>query len=138
MKFSSQPTDDTEINLAPIVDVVFLMLIFFVVSTSLTTENRLNLQLPASASTDPASEPLLTLDILANGELRSQGESINDLALWLNQVPQQAQSVTAASTPRVLLRAEADTRHAHVAQVLDAVRAAGFEQVAIATRRAQP
>lgn len=138
MKFSSQPTDDTEINLAPIVDVVFLMLIFFVVSTSLSTERSLNIQLPTSSSADAAAESVITIDISANGALRSQGQLVDDLDGWLQQAIRQAAAGSAAGEPRVLLRADADTRHADVAAVLDAVQAAGIHKAAIATRMEQP
>ncbi len=138
MKFLAQDTDEAEINLAPIVDVVFLMLIFFVVSTSLTTESTLSLELPTSRSTDVAAQPALTLHILANGEIRAQGQRINDLDEWLNQAVQTMSESGSGNGPRVLLRAAADARHGDVARVLDAVRSAGIQQAAIATRMEQP
>lgn len=138
MKFSSQVTDEAEINLAPIVDVVFLMLIFFVVSTSLTTETTLSLELPTSSSTAVTTQPALTLNILANGEIRSQGQVISDLDEWLREAIVSMHAVANENAPSVLLRAEANARHGDVARVLDAVKAAGIQQAAIATHSVQP
>ncbi len=134
MKFLPQPSDEIEINLAPIVDVVFLMLIFFVVATRLTSETTLPLELPMSRSAGAVPETAITINILTSGELRSQGQTITELDRWLAEMVEMERQDGQAVAPRILLRAEADTRHADVARVLDAVRAAGIQHAAIATR----
>ena len=55
MRFSGPESEDVNISLTPLVDVVFLLLIFFMVSTTFSTESQLRLRLPSS---DRSSEPL--------------------------------------------------------------------------------
>jgi len=52
MKFRRERTDDLELNLTPLIDVVFLLLIFFMVSTTFQNESEISLQLP-KASEEP-------------------------------------------------------------------------------------
>ncbi|MDP6650792.1 MAG: biopolymer transporter ExbD, partial [Gammaproteobacteria bacterium] len=54
MRFSGPESEDVNISLTPLVDVVFLLLIFFMVSTTFSTESQLRLRLPSS---DRSSEP---------------------------------------------------------------------------------
>ena len=55
MKFSDRKEDETLINLTPLIDVVFLLLIFFMVSTTFSKESQLRIKLPEAAD-DPTQE----------------------------------------------------------------------------------
>ena len=53
MKFRRRQRDNVEIGLAPLIDVVFILLLFFVVTTTFTRETRLKVDLPEAASGAP-------------------------------------------------------------------------------------
>ena len=65
MKFRRKNTDELELNLTPLIDVVFLLLIFFMVSTTFQKESEISLQLP-KASEDPVESPTEQYEIVVN------------------------------------------------------------------------
>ena len=82
MNFKRQNKEAIEVNLTPLIDVVFLLLIFFMVSTTFTKENHLSLDLPEATAEDQQIAPnSLEIIITAAG-----GYSINDNALVNNQL----------------------------------------------------
>ncbi|MFP3367109.1 biopolymer transporter ExbD, partial [Pseudoalteromonas sp. SIMBA_148] len=72
MNFRRQKIEEVSVNLTPLIDVVFLLLIFFMVSTTFTRETQLKLELPQAASgqrVEDRSIQQLELTIAANGEM---------------------------------------------------------------------
>ena len=67
MKFRRQRRDELAINLTPLIDVVFLLLIFFMVSTSFTSETQLAVNLP-EATGEPATDSPLKLDLMISAD----------------------------------------------------------------------
>ncbi|HIQ54806.1 MAG TPA: biopolymer transporter ExbD, partial [Pseudomonas pachastrellae] len=79
MNFRRQKIEEVSVNLTPLIDVVFLLLIFFMVSTTFTRETQLKLELPQAASgqrVEDRSIQQLELTIAANGEM-----ALNDRTL---------------------------------------------------------
>ncbi|OHC22941.1 MAG: biopolymer transporter ExbD, partial [Pseudomonadales bacterium RIFCSPHIGHO2_02_FULL_60_43] len=65
MKFRRKPRENVEINLASLIDVVFILLLFFVVTTTFTRETQLKVDLPEAATgTPPEQTELKQLEIL--------------------------------------------------------------------------
>jgi len=68
MKFKRQPREELELNLTPLIDVVFLLLIFFMVSTTFQKESEISLQLPkASESSEETTTESIEVVINAAG-----------------------------------------------------------------------
>ena len=68
MNLRPKPPDDLDVNLTPLIDVVFLLLIFFMVSTTFKDDSRLRINLPeADGRTVSAEEPEMKLDIIDDG-----------------------------------------------------------------------
>ena len=68
MKFRRQRREELSINLTPLIDVVFLLLIFFMVSTTFDKEARIRVDLPEAATKDEAvQEQTLEITVDANG-----------------------------------------------------------------------
>lgn len=136
---SRQRRVDTDINLTPLIDVVFLLLIFFMVTTTFSREAHIKLQLPEATSHEKAvpREKYLTILITAQGEYAVQGaadsqprELINSSLRTLQATLQQA---TTTPDPIVLIRADRRTPHAAVVKAMDAARRLGFHQLLLAT-----
>lgn len=133
MKFVRRTTDqEPSVNLTPLIDVVFLLLIFFMVSSRFIEEQDLALELPAAAVAEPVStQQTLALDITQEGAYRVAGNTAtaDDLVAFL-------QAQRAQYPDRALrVRADGSAHHAAVVHALDAASQAGFERVEIATRR---
>ena len=62
MKLRHSPTESPEINLTPLIDVVFLLLIFFMVSTTFSRDSELSIELPEATAT-PTEQPPETIQV---------------------------------------------------------------------------
>lgn len=133
MKFRRQRKDELAINLTPLIDVVFLLLIFFMVSTSFTSETQLAVNLP-EATGEPATDSPLKLDLMisADGLFRLNGEAIPSDARGLRKALR-----LAAGTRRDLpltIAADGSVAHRHVVTALDAANVLGFQSLTIAAQ----
>ena len=68
MKFSDKQEDETLINLTPLIDVVFLLLIFFMVSTTFSKESQLRIKLPESSEEEMEEQETRILEIEINSD----------------------------------------------------------------------
>ena len=116
-------------DITPLVDVVFLMLIFFMVSTTFETAAKLRLDLPAAASQERASQPKqVVISIDKNGRIFVQDDPVLD-DRFENRVLYYTKGDP--NVP-VLLRADAEARHRRVVFVLDHLSRLGLGKVGIA------
>jgi biopolymer transport protein ExbD len=135
VKFPRRTLEDPAINLTPLIDVVFLLLIFFMVTTTFTRETRLAVDLPEAEAgqSDPVNQPL---EVLVS---ESGSYSINDERLMENDSAALRLALLNAAdqdTGRaVLLIADAEATHQSVVTAMDAIGQAGFSQLSIATRQ---
>jgi len=128
--------DQAEINLTPLIDVVFLLLIFFMVSTTFKDEARLRIQLPeAQGEAIPAEGPeMIEILIDQSGSFRVDDQAVGGRAAdTLIQALKGALGGRAAVP--VLIQADARTPHQAVMTALDAARQAGLSRVAFAAIR---
>ena len=133
MKLRPRQHEDPEINLISLIDVLLVLLIFFMVSTTFQQEGRVKVQLP-QASQIPlprgSREPLV-ITITAEG-----GYRVNERAL-INANPDtlRAALVKEAGTERgpLTIRADARTTHQAVVTAMDVAGKLGFAQLNIAT-----
>ncbi len=121
---------DLLIDLTPMIDVVFLMLIFFMVSTSFTANNSIKLDLPESKAQAANKEvEQVTISVDAKGQLFVQDEKVAD-----GDLRKRILNISKGDpNMRVVLRADAEARHKRVVYVLDVVRELGMGKVGIAT-----
>ena len=117
------------INLAPLVDIVFLLVIFFMVtSTFITPETGLPVDLPQAVTGEARPEGAPTVVVQADGQAFWKGEPVDDAALLVSLQKALAQDPVGT----VILRADRKTPHGRVVQVMDLIRQAGAKRVAIA------
>jgi len=125
--------DEPHIDLVPLIDVILVLIIFFVVTTTFDARSTLQLQLPtASDQHNPA--PPRTLSVLVNADGRY---FINDREVLRSDIESLKQTlVEVAGDDReqtVLLRADARTPYQSVVTAQDALGQLGFRRLAIAT-----
>lgn len=141
MKFSSVPAEEVSINLTPLIDIVFLLLIFFMVSTTFNRETDLEITLPEARSeaAQPLARQVISLVINAQGQYQLHpigGDS--DAPLRLRDADELAAALgrrpRSASNPTLVIRADAQTTHQAVILALDAARRAGLARVTFAAQ----
>jgi len=121
---------DYLVDITPLVDVVFLMLIFFMVSTTFNVSSSLKLNLPSSkATTQEKDIKQVTISVDAKGGLFVQDKSVTDADLRKRIL-----NISKGDpNMRVVLRADAETRHKRVVYVLDTLRGLHMSKIGIAT-----
>jgi len=135
MKFNSTtPVEEVNINLTPLIDVVFLLLIFFMVSTTFDTTSQLKIALPEASQDEviKTKQPLY-LVINAKGsfflnarELSSQKSEALSIAL---------RRVLEGSDRPVVIQSDAGSPVQSLVTAMDVVARLGLTQVSIATTR---
>ncbi|MCC5882736.1 MAG: biopolymer transporter ExbD [Halomonas sp.] len=133
MKFARRRRDPVEVNLTPLIDVVFLLLIFFMVSTTFVTPQALELTLPDSVSGVGLEVSPVTLAVTEQGRYRMGGREFGDAELARVLAAQADQ----ARQHGLVVEADARALHADVVRALDQAGILGIRQVRIATRETQ-
>ena len=135
MKFKRSVREDLNINITPLIDVVFLLLIFFMVTTSFTRETRLLVELPEADSELIGTEADLIEIVVA----REGSYSVNGRALIDNRIETLMRGLELESggdrNLPILLIADAQASHQSVVTAMDAIGQSGFNRLSIATRR---
>ena len=138
MQFRRQLRAEDAINLTPLIDVVFLLLIFFMVSTTFTKESPLSINLP-EASGEPQAERPDDVEILINadGSYAVNGRALvnAELITLLSALDAINPDHNAENTP-LIITADANSSHEAVVRAMDAAGQAGFVQLSITTRNA--
>ena len=134
MKFRRQRREEVGINLTPLIDVVFLLLIFFMVSTTFTRETQLSIDLP-EASGRPLDTPQQRIEILIDesGTYRVNGQALVDNQVRTLQAAIYRLSAGDTTMPMVIT-ADAQAAHQDVVRAMDAAGQMGFVHLSITTR----
>lgn len=134
MNLRRRERGEVEVNLAPFIDVVFLLLIFFMVSTTFLREGNLELTLP-EASPAPTETQANTLDLAidAAGNYALNGQALANRQPATIQRALAQQLAEAGENQQLVIRADANTPHQAVVTALDAAGQAGIKKIGIAT-----
>jgi len=130
MQLRQKRKADYTVDITPLVDVVFLMLIFFLVTTTFKVGSSLKLDLPSSSNQEQVKKAQeVVISIKPSGSLYVGEELVDDADLRKRILN------ASKGNPgiRVVLRADAEARHKRVVFVLDTLRQLGMNRVAIAT-----
>ena len=126
----TQAQEESSINMTPLIDMVFLLLIFFLVATTFAQEEReRGLQLPGSDSPQPLSAPpkYLIINITNEGILKVGGRAYS-----YREIAQTLTDVAKNQPDRdVLIRADKDSRHEYFARVVELAHKAGISKTKI-------
>ena len=134
MKLNLRPRIQPEVNLTSLIDVVFLLLIFFMVSTSFVKQSQITISLPEAESSSVAEEVPEQIDIMitADGTYLVNGrELINNRAETIRNT---LQKVSGGNNELPLtISADASARHQDVVTAMDVSARLGFTKINIAT-----
>ncbi len=135
MNFRPERRDDLELNITPLIDVVFLLLIFFMVSTTFQRETELSVQLPEAAAPESEVDEEV-IEVVIN---RSGQYFLNGRELVNNQLPTLRAALARMTSGRkntpLVIRADSRTPHQAVVTVMDAARQLGLLRLSIATAK---
>lgn len=134
MRFRRSRQEEVQVNLTPLIDVVFLLLIFFMVSTTFTRETKLEIDLPESSSEAVLADER-PLEILVDS---SGNYAVNNTPLLRNDTETLKQALLdVAGNDRdmtVVITGDAQAPHQAMVFALDAVGQLGFTKISYATR----
>lgn len=139
MKFRRKPRENVEIGLAPLIDVVFILLLFFVVTTTFTRETQLQVDLPEAASGTPPEQTEVkqlevVIDVDGNYSLNGKALLKSDLNSLMAALSKEAEGDN--SLP-LIISADGKTPHQAVITAMDAAGKLGFAHLRITTVEAQ-
>ena len=134
MRFdTSSSEDDVEINLTALIDVIFTLIIFFVITTSFNNRSALKITLPSSQSSQ-VEEARLPLTIIID---RTGNYYVGDTALVQKDLASLKQAIALqAGTDKsrtLIIQADAATSHQSVITAMDAIGQLGFTRLSMAT-----
>ncbi|WP_369602269.1 biopolymer transporter ExbD [Hahella sp. SMD15-11] len=135
MKFRRQSRDQLDVNITPLIDVVFLLLIFFMVSTTFTKESHLTVTLP-EAKGEVSSEQVRQVEVVINAEGQY---TVNDRVLINNSLDTLKRAIQKLSDGDTslpfIITADARTPHEYVVRAMDAAGQLGYQKLSITTQR---
>ena len=138
MKFRRRRRHDVSVELTPLIDVVFLLLIFFMVSTTFVRETQLKIDLPEATAEalDRAPESIVLL-VSANGDY-----AVDDRLLINNEIDTLIRALREVSggdqSRRIIINADAESSHQSVVRAMDAAGQLGMTKISITTQSPDP
>ncbi len=137
MNFSRAEDDRLDVNITPLIDVVFLLLIFFMVTTTFNQQAELRVDLPEASSEEQTMEVIpIEITIDPSGSYFVNGQSLANNQT--NTLYQALQKIVAGDIEKsVIIRADANTPHQAVVTAMDTVAKVGISKLSIATSKPQ-
>jgi len=135
LKLSAGKVEEPDLNLTPMIDVVFLLLLFFMVSTSFIRESSLKVDLP-QATGQVLAEKDLAIDIIINAD----GTFIvNEVSLVKPSNEQLSahlkQAVGDNEDPHIIISADANAEYQNIVTAMDTAQQLGYSRLTLATRQ---
>ena len=130
MKFLDNKKGKATLNITPLVDVLFILIIFFVVSSTFLEQPGIKLELPRAQSSSPQRVEKAVLTISASGELFIGGEQVNQQKLsqhLRDMLPQMTEK-------NLIINADKEVNHGLVVEVMDIARRSGIQKLVISTK----
>jgi biopolymer transport protein ExbD len=134
MKFRRRARNDIAIELVPLVDVVLVLLLFFMVSTTFVRQSELQVALPeANAQPQQVDNAVVEVTISADGEYAVNGRLLvdNELPTLMRAL---REAVAGDTSKHLVINADSDARHQSVVRAMDAAGQLGLIHLSITTR----
>lgn len=126
--------DEPELNLVPLIDVLMVILIFLMVTTTYSRYTELQITLPEATGEAPANKPAeVTVSVDAEGRY-----AVNEQAITFTGVADitnaMKQAAGGAESPVIIINADARATHQAVVSIMEAAREAGYTQITFTTQ----
>ena len=125
---SSAADEESEVNITPMLDVVFIMLIFFIVTASFVKEAGIDVNRPDAQTAEKKQQGNILVAISASGQLWIDKRQVDPRALRANIERLKAENPQGA----VVIQADKESKNGLLVKVMDAARLAGIENVSLA------
>lgn len=120
--------EEAAIDMTPMLDIVFIMLIFFIVTTSFVKEAGIDVQKPKAANASKKPTANIFIAIRENGEIWMDKRAVD-----VERVSANLEKLLAEQpTDIVIIQADKGAKHGVVVKVMDAVKDAGIDKISIA------
>jgi biopolymer transport protein ExbD len=135
LKLSQSQGQDPDINLTPLIDVVFLLLIFFMVSTSFNRESAISVDLPeATAQKQESEQTPIDLTIDREGHFYINGKKVINTQIT-TLIKALSIAIKDQEQPSLIINADGKTAHQAVVTAMDAARSLGINHLSLATKQ---
>lgn len=131
MKFRQKKDNSQGIDISPLIDMVFILLIFFMVSTTFIKDMKLELDRPGAASASPASTKAVRIYIDKFGDTYMDGQPIR---VWAIQ-GKVRELIKVSTQKNVLVVTDGDVPAQKLIEVVDQCKLAGAKEVGVATEK---
>ena len=124
----SKSEEDTDLDMTPMMDIVFIMLIFFIVTTSFTKESGIEVNRPSAQTAERQQKGNILVAISADNEIWIDKREIDVRAVRANIERLHAENPEGA----VIVQADKNSKNGVLVQVIDQIRLAGVNNVSLA------
>ena len=131
MQFGQPPPTGRLISLTPLIDVVFILLVFFMLASSFLDWRSIDLKVSSGAGAATSTERAIVIDLRADGSLTVGTDAVSDRALR----GVLKTKLTGKSDQRVIIRSETGVKLQRAVDILDLVRGLGVANVSLARKR---
>lgn len=133
MNFRPHDRDEPELNLIPLIDVLIILLIFLVMTTTFAQQKGLEIRLPEAVTQTPVSpEKPLSIGIDPEGHYRIGGHLIQEATTEALRAALHA-AAGEQKDPLILIEADRNSRHQALVVILDLLEQMGFQRISFAT-----
>ena len=131
--------DEPEINLIPFIDVLLVIIIFLMMTTTYSKISGIEIDLPTAATSNQTPPDEIMVSVSASGVVVVDGQSLSQpgvdaVATALKQAAQRKANSASGKTPVVSINADAKATHQSVIDVMQAAHQAALSQISFATR----
>ena len=130
MKFKKKKSPDISLEITPLVDVIFLLLIFFVLSTQFIDLKTMSIDLPSLDKKTMSNLPenRVKIEISKEGEVLINNTTINEFSLKsLNE----ELSLIPSNIKTAIISADSDTRYQYIVTIMESLNSNGFKNIQI-------
>ena len=126
----SDAEEESSIDLTPMLDVVFIMLIFFIVSTSFVKESGIQVNRPSAATAEKKERANILVAINEAGEIWIQKRKVDIRSVRANVERMHVESPEGS----VVIQADKQSKNGLLVQVMDQIRLAGVQNISLAAK----
>jgi biopolymer transport protein ExbD len=121
-----QPERRVTLDLSPLMDIVFLLLIFFLVTTTFLPDAGMDLELPESTTAAPSDIAPTVISVGEDGAVQIDGRAVS-----VDELQQAVQALPEAEREKITVRADARVDYGVIVRIIDALRNAGVDGLSL-------